>query len=122
MPALAGRSSIDSELGCLFQDVRCHGSPRTVALRGRGFGRLRFRFGGGFCGVGFECGKGNGGGLLDHFQTLGEQGGVAMIEGYVVRRISPAAESDGGSDHERNRFGFRLAHGLGGGDAPLGTM
>ncbi len=48
---------LNAGLGCLFQDVRWLGSPRPVALRGREFGRLRFRFGGGFCGVGFERGK-----------------------------------------------------------------
>ena len=80
VPAVVGRHSVDSALGCLFQDVRPVGSPCTVALRGRWVGRLLFRFGGGFCGVAFECGEDDGGGLLDDFQTLGEQGGVAMIE------------------------------------------
>lgn len=72
--------------------------------------------------MGFECGEDDGGGLLDDFQALSEQGGVAMIQSDVVRRISPAVEFDGGSDHERYRLGFRLALGRGGGDAPLGKM
>ena len=71
---------IQSALGNLFQDVGCLGSHHLLALGGGRFRRLPFRFGGGFCCVGFECGEDDGGGLLDDFQTLGEQGGVAMIE------------------------------------------
>ena len=71
-PALAGRRSIESGLGCPFQDGwRCH-LPRVVMLRGRWFVRLWFRFGDGFCRVGFECGEDDGGCLLDDFQTLSE--------------------------------------------------
>ena len=71
-PALAGRRSIQSGLGCLFQDGwRCH-LARIVMLRGRWFGLLRLPFCDGFSGMGFECGEDDGGCLLDDFQTLCE--------------------------------------------------
>jgi hypothetical protein len=69
VPALPGRASIDSGLGCLFQDVWQYHCVRVVMVCGRRFGRLRF----GFVGVGFECGEDDDGGLLDDFKTLGDK-------------------------------------------------
>ena len=37
-------------------------------------------------------------------------------------RCSSVVQTDGRPHHECNRIGFCLAHGLGGGNAPLGTM
>ncbi len=70
----------------------------------------------------FECGEDDGGGLLDGFQTLGEESGVAAIELDIRSAGISGVESDSGSNHKRNCFGLGLAHCLGGGDAPLGTM
>jgi hypothetical protein len=72
VPALAGRRSIESGLGCPFQDGWRYHPPRVVMLRRRWFVRRRFRFGDGLCRVGFERGEDDGGCLLDDFQTLSE--------------------------------------------------
>ena len=65
-------------LGYLSQDVRRFDSRRSG-------GGLQFRFRSGFCGVRFECGEDEGGGLLNDFETLGEERGIAMIKRDVAR-------------------------------------
>jgi hypothetical protein len=70
----------------------------------------------------FEGGEDDGGCFLDHFQAFSEQGGVAIVELDIRSGGVSGVESDGGSNHNRNCFGFCLAHGFGGGDTALGTM
>jgi hypothetical protein len=73
-----------------------------------------FSFGGVFrCGC-FERGKNHGGGLLNHFQALGQKCGVAVVQVNVIGGCPSGFEADGLANDEGDCLGFRLAYSLGG--------
>ena len=80
---------------------------------------LRHRFGGGRR---LECGKDDGGGLLDDFQALGEQGSIAVVEVDVVSGGGPGFQTNRFGDHKGDSLGLGLTHNLGCGGAALGLV
>ncbi len=69
-----------------------------------------------------QCGKDDGGGLLDDFQALGEQGSIAVVQVDVVSGGGPGFETNRVGDHKGDSLGFGLTDNLGCGGAALGLV
>jgi hypothetical protein len=60
----------------------------------------------------FQCGKDDGGGLLDDLQALGQQGSIAVVQVDVISGRGSGFETNCFADNEGDSLGLRLAYNL----------